>query len=70
MRALERLRKKNGASLNQAAIDSLGRGLGVADEEPPDNGISTLAGTWTEPELRAFEQTTAVFEKVDDELWK
>ena len=70
MRALERLTKRTGTSLNQAAIDSLGRGLGVADEEPVDNGLSALAGTWTEHDLRAFEQATAIFDRVDDELWK
>lgn len=70
MRALERLKKRTGASLNQAAIDSLGRGLGVTSGEPVDNGLSVLAGTWTDRELRAFERATAAFERVDDELWK
>jgi len=70
MRALERLTKRTGASLNQAAIDSLGRGLGVGDGEPVDNGLSALAGTWTEHDLRAFEQATAIFARVDDEPWK
>ena len=70
MRALERAKKMTGVSLNQAAIESLGRGLGVADGEPIDNGLSGLAGTWTDRDLRAFEQATAPFERVDDELWK
>jgi hypothetical protein len=71
MRELERLRKKTGASLNQTAIDSLGRALGVMSAgEPPDNDLGRLAGTWTDADLRAFEAATACFEEVDDSLWK
>jgi hypothetical protein len=70
MRALEHERRQRGASLNQSAIAALERGLGVVREAAPDNGIGALAGTWTEGDLQEFEASTAVFEQVDDELWK
>jgi len=66
MRALEHLRRETGASLNQVAITSLGRGLGIADRKPIDNGLSALAGTWTQRDLLAFERATRAFQKIDD----
>jgi hypothetical protein len=65
-----RERRKAHTSLNQAVIDSLGRGLGVSHVDDFDNGLRALAGTWSAGELRAFEATTASFEKVDEDLWK
>jgi hypothetical protein len=71
VRELERLRRRTGASLNQTAIDSLGRALGVSlGGEPPDNGLGRLAGTWSDAEMQAFEDAAALFEKVDDAVWK
>jgi len=70
MRALERERRKAQASLNQTVIETLGRGLGVSHADDFDNGLGALAGTWSAPELRAFEAATASFEKVDEDLWK
>jgi hypothetical protein len=70
MRALNRERRRKGASLNQTAIDSLGRALGVAAQQPPDNGLSALAGSWSESDLREFEDATAALEQIEDELWR
>ena len=70
MRALDREKKQRRTSLNRAAIDALGRALGVNPEEPSDNGLGALAGTWDAADLKAFQRATAVFEQVDDELWK
>jgi hypothetical protein len=70
MRALDRERRKGRTSLNQAVIDSLGRGLGVSHVDDFDNGLRALAGTWSAGELRTFESATAGFEKVDEDLWK
>ena len=70
MRALDREKRRNASSLNRTAIESLGKGLGVGTFEAMDNGLGELAGTWNEARLKAFEQATAVFERVDNELWK
>jgi len=34
-----------------------------------DNGLSALAGTWTQRDLRAFERATGALQKADDEIW-
>ena len=70
MRALERERRQKQSSLNQAAIDALGRALGVHPGEAPENGLAALAGTWSEEDMRAFQAATSPFEQVDDEVWK
>jgi hypothetical protein len=36
----------------------------------PSNGLGRLAGTWSEQDLRTFEQATGMFEAVDDEVWR
>lgn len=66
--ALEREKRRKGKSLNQTVIDLLGQGLGT--EGIRSNGLGRLAGGWSEEEFRNFEQATAQFEAVDEELWR
>jgi len=66
--ALEREKRRRGQSLNQTVIDLLGQGLGTGGVR--SNGLGRLAGGWSEEDFRDFEQATAQFEAVDDELWK
>lgn len=69
-RALERETQRRGTSLNQAVLDLLRQALAVEPAAVPrSNGLRQLAGTWSEDDLRAFEQNTAVFEQIDQELW-
>jgi hypothetical protein len=49
-------------------IDLLGQGLGA--RRMRSNGLGSLAGTWSEDEFHEFEQATAQFEAIDEELWK
>lgn len=67
--ALDEERKRRGTSLNRTVLDLLRRTLGLEPGEPASNGLGKLAGTWTEEEHRAFEEATAPFEQVDEELW-
>jgi plasmid stability protein len=66
--ALDREKRRRGKSLNQTVIDLLGQGLGA--EGVRSNGLGRLAGGWSEDEFRDFEQATAQFEAVDEELWR
>lgn len=66
--ALEREKRQRGTSLNQTVIDLLGKGLGVQGTR--SNGLGRLSGGWSEEEFRSFEQATAPFEAVDEELWR
>jgi plasmid stability protein len=66
---LERERKRRGSSLNQAVVDTLRKGLGLAGERK-SNGLAALAGRWSADELQAFEKAVADLETIDEDLWK
>lgn len=66
--ALEREKSRRGKSLNQTVIDLLGQGLG--SEGVRSNGLSRLAGSWSEEDYRDFERATEQFEAVDEDLWR
>lgn len=65
--ALIEERQHRGQSLNQTVIELLGERLGIRGRF--SNGLSALAGDWSEEELRQFEQATASFGQIDEELW-
>ena len=67
-RALKDVQRNSGDSLNQTVITLLRKALGLG-VEVHDNGLGSLAGTWGQAELRAFERSTKAFEAIDDELW-
>jgi hypothetical protein len=66
--ALEREKRRRGQSLNQTVIELLDQGLGTLRAR--SNGLARLGGGWSEKEFRDFEQATAQFEEVDEELWR
>jgi plasmid stability protein len=66
--ALEREKRRRGQSLNQTVIELLDQGLGTLRTR--SNGLASLGGGWSEKEFRDFEQATAQFEEVDEELWR
>jgi hypothetical protein len=65
---LEREKRRRGKSLNQTVIELLSQGLGA--QGPRSNGLGRLAGGWSEAEFQEFEEATAPFEAVDEELWR
>ena len=66
--ALEKEKRRRGASLNQTVIDLLGQGLGVGGTR--SNGLAALAGRWDEVNFRRFEEAVAAFEEIDGEVWR
>jgi len=68
--ALRREQRKRGCSLNQTVLDLISQALGLGPDGRYDNGLGKLAGTWNQEDLREFESNTAVFERIDEELWK
>jgi len=68
--ALEREKLNRGTSLNRTVLDILERALGVSALRRRSNGLSDLAGTWSEEEFERFENAIAVTEQVDEELWR
>jgi hypothetical protein len=69
-RAVEKEARGRSTSLNQTVKDLLAQALGLSGDGGYDNGLGRLAGGWTDEELRRFEETTAPFERIDQELWK
>ena len=59
---------RRGLSLNQTVIDLLRQRLGVGISR--SNGLGRLADRWDDDQFREFENATAAFEGVDEELWR
>ena len=71
-RALQAEKGRRGQSLNQTVKDLLRQSLSLGHErsKPYSNGLGKLARGWSEDEFAAFEEATAAFERVDEDLWK
>lgn len=69
-RALERERSRRGTSLNATVLELLREALGVGPGTVRSNGLAKLAGSWSAEELEEFEEATAAFEQIDEELWR
>lgn len=65
--ALDRERRRRGASLNQTVIELLEQSLGVAGT--PSNGLGRFAGRWSDEDFREFQEAVAGFDTIDAELW-
>lgn len=68
-RALQSEKQRRGQSLNQVVLDLLRLSVGLGASRY-DNGLAQFAGTWSAQDVKNFEQQTAVFEQIDEELWK
>ena len=68
--ALQKEKGRRGTSLNQTVVDLLRQSLGVGASARRRNGLARLAGTWTEEDLRRFEEAVACTEQIDEELWR
>ncbi len=66
--ALRERAKAENKSLNQVAVEALGRALGLGRQAVRHRDLSELAGRWRkDPD---FEQAIADQDQVDEELWK
>lgn len=61
--------RESGHSLNRTAIELLEEALGVKTHGGKKRDLSMLAGQWQEAEYREFERHTAMFDKIDAEVW-
>ena len=51
----------------------LRRGAGLGPDTPASavgDALDHLIGTWTDEEAKRMAEATAVFERVDEDLWK
>jgi hypothetical protein len=64
--------QKEGTSVNAVTLRLIRESLGL-DKRKRNvifDDLDHLAGTWSQEEAAEFERNTAVFEKVDEEIWK
>ena len=70
--ALKERAQKEGTSVNAVTLRLIRESLGI-DKRKRNviyRDLDHLAGTWSQEEEAEFERNTAVFEKVDEEIWK
>lgn len=66
-RALRDRARRDGISLNQAAVEALVRALGLGDQPVRHRSLDTLRGTWhQDPE---FDRAIAEQHGIDESLW-
>ncbi len=72
--SLRRLARKEGISLNQAALRLLRQGAGLTSSGDRGNSIGStldhLIGTWTKEEADQIDSALQEFESIDEAAWK
>ena len=72
--SIRSLAKREGTSLNQAALKLLRKGAelsdGGLDTGTVGSSLDHLIGTWSLDEADQFESALRDFEKIDESLWK
>ena len=66
--ALRRRARQERRSLNDVAVEALGRAMGVTEEPPKTRSMEGIAGSWVEdPDFdRALEEQ----HRIDEDLWR
>ena len=66
------LARREGISLNRAALRLLRRGAGLEESEPDTVGdsLDDHIGTWSEEEAAEFDAAVGDLEKIDEALWR
>ncbi len=72
--SVRHLAKREGISLNQAALKLLRKGAGITDGAGKKNTIGSsldhLIGTWTPAEADELDSALEEFESIDETAWK
>jgi hypothetical protein len=73
-RRIRELAKREGLSLNKAALMLMMKGAGLSDATESSsaigNALDHFIGSWSEAEERKVLEGIAQFETVDESLWK
>ena len=69
---LAEIARREGVSMNEAALRLLRRGAGLADTVtgPIGNALDGFIGRWSETDEKSLLESIAVCETVDEALWK
>ncbi len=72
--AMRRLAKREGISLNQAALRLIRKGAGLTDgaggADTVGSSLDHLIGSWTTQEADAIDSALEDFETIDEAIWK
>lgn len=70
--ALKEKARQEDASVNSVMLRILKESLGIEKKQRSAvyHDLDHLAGTWSAGDAAEFEHVTAVFEKVDEDMWK
>ena len=60
--------RREGKSLNEAAVEALVRGAGLAERERVKRDLNDIAGTWQEDV--GFDNAIAEQQKIDEAMWQ
>ncbi len=64
------LSKKQNKSINKTIIALLEKALGLKDNSDKKRDLSKIAGTWDKSQSKEFIKNTAMFDKIDREIWE
>ena len=71
---IRRLAKRDGTSLNQAALKLLRKGAGLADPAQKADTVGAaldhLIGSWSDDEAAELEAALEEFENIDESVWR
>ena len=71
---IQRLAKRDGTSLNQAALKLLRKGAGLADPaqraDTVGSSLDHLIGTWGEDEAAELDAALEEFKVIDEAAWR
>lgn len=70
--ALKEKARREDVSVNTLLLRILKESLGIEKKRRNVlyDDLDHLAGTWNAEDLKEFENATAVFERVDEDMWK
>ena len=70
--ALKERARREDSSVNTVMLRILKESLGIEKKKRSVvyDDLDHLAGTWSAQDAAEFESATAVFEKVDEDMWK
>lgn len=70
--ALKEKARREATSVNAVLLKILRESLGIEKKKRRVvyNDLDHLAGTWSEKDVADFERATAVFERIDEDMWK
>ena len=73
-RIIRQMARREGISLNQAALKLLRRGAGLPDGQGDGrtigDALDDLFDSWSQDEAEAFDAALKVFESVDESAWR